>query len=246
MAGMAHAGQNSNRYSRAGISSVAPAPSPMAKGAVTVVYGEQAISAAHVAVAALCQHNPGLPIIIIGAHDPSIPGTEFRHAPDRDPGARLAKLRLWDAVPAEWEQVFYFDADTIPRADISPGFEILSGGWDMVAAPSSNQADGPNWLWHVSLPERQAVEDRFRCRAILVLQAGILWLQRSQQMIDFFDRWQSYWHQGSGQDQAAMLLALADVPLRIWLFGRPWNGGHLIAHRFGSARRQSTWALPGG
>jgi len=72
----------------------------------------------------------------------------------------------------------------------------------------------------------------------LVLQAGVMWVRKNDRTRDLFERWGMVWWLQGGADQGALLLAFRFCPVRLWLFGRPWNGGPAIRHHFGAAARR--------
>jgi hypothetical protein len=146
--------------------------------------------------------------------------------------SRDLKTRLYDL--SKWEYTLYLDADTIPYGDVSAGFEIVRSGWDMVITFSDKQ--GEDCLWHLESDER-ILTFRELGRVPLQLQAGVFFFRRSEAVKCFFSVWRSEWERFRGQDQGAFLRALERAPLRIWLLGRPWNGGAIIAHRYGEVTR---------
>lgn len=164
-------------------------------------------------------------------------GIQDVYSPDVDVGARWAKLNCIDLVPQKWSSFCYMDADCIVRQDISAGFSILADGWDMAVAPSVNQIGIGDWLWHCDAGDRTDVVTKWGFFP-LVLQGGVMFLAMNEQVHRFFERWRKHWLAYRNQDQGALLRALHDVPLRVWLVGRAFNGGVVVEHRFGTARRK--------
>ncbi len=146
--------------------------------------------------------------------------------------SRWAKVNLDNISP--YERTLYLDADTRTQADLSAGFDMLEDGFDLVITPSSNQ--GEDCLWHVQEPERQQTIDELGYLP-LQLQAGVFFFRKSTAVLTFFEAWREEWERYRDQDQAAFLRALKRCPLKMWLLGRPWNGGSLIDHRFGACRK---------
>ena len=73
----------------------------------------------------------------------------------------------------------------------------------------------------------------------LGLQGGMFLFRKTTAMRHFFAVWRKEWKRFRQYDQGALLRALYQCPLRIWLLGRPWNGGidkSIIWHRYGTAR----------
>jgi hypothetical protein len=65
-------------------------------------------------------------------------------------------------------------------------------------------------------------------------QCGVMFVRRNERTERFFKAWHREWGRYGGEDQAAFVRALHRVPLRVWVLGRPWNGGAVIQHRFGA------------
>lgn len=202
-------------------------------GVVIVAYGSKALAAAAQSVVALRRVND-LPITVIGDAAPNIPGVDYVYSRRRDAGARGNKVRLLEKTT--YRNVLYLDADTQVQQDVSIGFEILRDGWDVVITPS--EAQGADALWHIKAEERQVTLDELGTwqGGYLQLQAGVFFIRRSIQTRDFMLTWEQEWRRWQDQDQAAFLRALALSPIRVWLLGRPWNGGAVIQHKFGRAR----------
>lgn len=199
------------------------------KGVVYVAYGDKAREQAAASIASLRKLNR-YPVAVISG-EPLL-GARHIGFEDSGPGARWAKLNIEKLSP--WEQTMYIDADTRPRSDISVGFEILADGWDMVIVPSENQ--GHELLWHVGGEERETTLNEIGNPAPLQLQAGVFWFRKNQAMLALFEEWRRQWQRWRDQDQGALLRALAKRPVKLWLLGRPWNGGACIAHLFGMTR----------
>jgi len=165
-------------------------------------------------------------------------GAEQAHILTRDYGgvnhkqsSRYAKTHLlnWTAC----DDIVYLDADTRVTGDLSAGFDILSDGWDMAIVPSDNQGD--QLLWHIGQAEKESTFLELGYIP-LQLQAGVMFIRRNERTKAFFHAWFDEYCRYGDEDQAAFLRALNRVPLKIWLLGKPWNGGPVIQHRFGAFR----------
>jgi hypothetical protein len=73
----------------------------------------------------------------------------------------------------------------------------------------------------------------------LQLGGGVFWFVKNERTARFFDLWREEWKRWQGQDQAALIRALQRAPLKVWCLSKMWNGGDVIAHRWGTARRRS-------
>jgi hypothetical protein len=170
------------------------------------------------------------PVVVIGDQ---VDGAKHIPFPRVDAGGRWAKLNLTNLSPFEY--TLYIDADTLVRGDLSAGFDILSDGWDAAIVPSQQQ--GPELLWHVTVEERQATLNELEYEP-LQLQGGMMFYQNNEAMSRFFSAWRFEWLRWRGADQGALLRALAQCPLRLWLLGYPWNSGvgTIVSHHFGRAK----------
>lgn len=198
-------------------------------GVIYVAYGHVARQEAKASIAALRKHN-SLPVAVVSDKPmPTVHNIEWHEA---GPGARWAKLNIDKLTP--WQHTLYLDADTRPHTDVRAAFEILADGWDLVIVPSVSQGD--DLLWHIGEDEREATYEELGC-VPLQLQGGVFWFRKCEPVHSLFDAWRDEWERWRDQDQAALLRALARSPVKVWLFGRPWNGGQLIRHLFGRTRR---------
>lgn len=197
------------------------------KGIVYVVYGDKARAEAEMSYRAMQQFNK-LPACVIGEK-----AAQMRHIPlaQRDAGGRWGKLNADLLSPYEF--TLYLDADTRPRGDIQRGFDILQDGWDMALTLSTQQDAGA--MWHIDSAEREETCLAFGCLPAQ-FQGGVIFFRKTERTHALFAAWREEWERWAGQDQAALLRALRRVPAKVWLLGRPYNGGSLMAHLFGKAR----------
>lgn len=163
----------------------------------------------------------------------------YECVPDCDPGGRLAKMRLLEFADPAADRVLYLDADT---RIISPlPLDALLGpkvGYDLAITPSA--AQGADAMWHIGAEERAQTLIELGDPAPLCYNAGVFLMTRNQQTQAFCRAWVDEWWRWQDQDQAAFLRALHRVPLKLWLLGREFNGGQIIAHRFGMAKDEKT------
>jgi len=145
--------------------------------------------------------------------------------------SRALKTRLFEFSPFDY--TLYLDADTRVMGDVSAGFDILDAGFDIVITPSVNQ--GKECLWHLSEIERTSTFEELGIIP-LQLQAGVFWFKKNYRTECMFSNWQTEWGVWYGEDQGAFLRALYSCPLKIWLLGRPFNGGAVVKHLFGFCR----------
>ena len=133
-------------------------------GVLYVAFGETARREASASIKCL----RGLPVCVIG--DEPLIGNELSFVPfdEPGPGARRAKLNMDLLTP--FEQTLYLDADTRPKGDLSPGFDILGDGWHIVLAHSGRQ--GYDVIGNVEQRERLTTFDEIGNAEPLGLQCG--------------------------------------------------------------------------
>lgn len=131
------------------------------------------------------------------------------------------------------EYVLYLDADTTLHGSLEPLFQILEDGWDMVIAPSTYQ--GEQAMHHIGDIERNETLDIYGFNP-LQLQGGVIAFRNNGLMKEFFHAWHSQWQRYEEQDQAALLRALHEWNIRVWIVGNAFNGGEVIQHHFGSIK----------
>ena len=202
----------------------------MTRRIVYVAYGDKAITEAKASVATLYQHNK-VEVSIVS--NEMIGGAQVINFDNPGAGTRWAKLNIDMLVDADI--IGYLDADTRVRGDISPAFEMVESGLDLVIAPSVNQ--GGDTLKHIEEEERNFTFDFIGNPWPLQLQAGVFIFSRDR-CLKLFSAWREEWQRYGDQDQAALLRALHREPVRVGLLGKCWNSdtGAIISHLFGRAR----------
>jgi len=145
--------------------------------------------------------------------------------------SRYAKTTLLDSTT--FEQVLYLDADTRVNGKLQPGFDMLDDGWDIVMTASNSQ--DTDLMWHLQEAEAEATLNDLGYLP-LALQCGVMFVNRNERTLEFWRAWHEEWMRYADEDQGAFLRALNRVPLKLWILGRPWNGGAVIDHRFGMVR----------
>ena len=196
----------------------------MTHGVVLVAYGEQVGISERRAREALVHICPDLPVHI----------RRDRTGQSNDSAeSRYAKVTLLDWTPFDYTA--YLDADTQVIQPIDAGFQMLEDGWDMVITVDQNQSEH-NWLWHCGEEDKAYTLTRLGYQA-LQLQAGVFFVAKNERTEALWRMWALEWAVYGNQDQGALLRALQQVSVKVWLLGRPWNGGAVISHHFGAIRR---------
>ena len=199
------------------------------RGAVLVAYGDAAAREAGRAISSLKATDPRLPVYVISNR--FIEGAILiPFGQEAGYGARWAKLNIDLLSP--FKHTLYLDADTSCHRSIMAGFDILADGWDIVMAHSHRQWD--DTLGHLPADDRSYTLGTLGMRPVN-LQAGVMFFTRNKETAGLFKAWREEWVQYRRLDQGALLRALYRQPVKVWLLGRPWNGGGIIEHRFGAA-----------
>ncbi len=202
------------------------------KCAVIIAYGNKAIQSAKRCISGIKKHS-NIPIVIISNTVFCDEVTCIFDNPGY--GARLAKLSLFDIVPMQYRFVLYLDADTEPIGDISIGFDVLYDGFDIALSPSINQ--GIDVFSHIkNKDEVKRTHERLFNPFPLQLQAGVMFLNRTNTMLSLFNAWRDEWSIFGRQDQAALLRALEYNHVKMWILSNEWNNGSIIRHHFGEAK----------
>ncbi len=206
-------------------------------GFVYVAFGAGAEREAAASIGSLRRFHQESVIVVSDNDEGRIPSADYflrsktTGLADDVQRSRWAKVNL-DALPLD--RACYLDADTRVQGDLSAGFEVLGDGWDLVITPSDHQAQ--EVMWHVDEGEREATLDALAC-VPLALQGGVFFWRKNERTRAFFRAWREEWLRWKGQDQGALLRALWRAPLRVWVLGRPFNGGSVVQHRFGACLR---------
>lgn len=197
----------------------------MTRGACFIAYGDNARRVVQYAVQSLQHSNLGLPHYIQSRRVQTFGLTTDKQQ------SRYAKVTLPQWSPFDYTA--YIDADTVILDSLAAGFKALERGYDLVISHSANQ--GAAALWHIDTEERAHTYQAVGFTP-LQLQAGAFFYRRSEAMRQFFDAWRSEWLRFKDEDQAALLRALYQCPIKIWLLGIDWHDGGVIKHSWGTLR----------
>ena len=199
------------------------------RGVVYIAIGEAAEREQKASLKSLRQYHPDWRVYTLGADKRNVVPTTDKEL--LRSLSRSLKVDLYDLSP--FEQTLYLDADTRVRGSLQCGFNLLDQGWDLVIAPSSQQ--GEDWLWHVGEDERNETEKELGYRA-LQLQAGVFWFKKSWRLCQLFFAWQDEWSRYKGEDQGALLRAMARTPVKTYLLTHAFMET-IIQHQFGACRK---------
>lgn len=193
------------------------------RGIFIVAFGEPARECAATLIKSINQHLPEVPVCLAG--DKSL-GMEavFVKVPDSDVGGRRVKLSAYDLAPAEWQSVLYLDADTEVCGNIRLYFELIEDGWEFVICKDPHLMDTMHSFRRSNnLVEISYTESKVHTLHILQLNGGVWSFGRSPRIKAFFDRWLKEWELHAQRDQGALIRALYDDPLKVYVLGNEWN-----------------------
>lgn len=153
-----------------------------------------------------------------------------------DQQAHWAKVNTDKWSPFEY--TLLLDADTRIHGDLSIGFKMLYGGWEVVLAPSFPQGSSNQVLWNLHEEERRVTLQELGVWKHIMFNTGVLFFRKTPRVRALFDSWRVEWLRYKDRDQGAFLRALRNNPVQLWLLGAPFNsaGGEVIEHLFGRAR----------
>jgi len=207
----------------------------LARGIYYVAYGKPAIQAALQSIESVGYSNPELPTCVVTDAPQDFADTPS-HIVDYDSDRYGRKAKLRADLLSPFKHTLYLDADTRVNLSVDYIFQCLSDGWDFVVTLSEQQK--ANWLWHVDEKERETTEAIVGMTP-LQFQGGVWAFRKSPAMRSFFSNWRKEYETALGTpDQAALTRAWHKKPIKTFLLGREWNGGAVIPHYYGNAKRK--------
>lgn len=200
------------------------------RGIYCVAYDIEARACAHDMMESAKTHMPDIPICLC-SDGPIGPEDVFVEQPDADVGGRIAKLRVYELAPAEWDTVLYLDADTEIIAPVYQLFEWVEDGWDLVICKDAPASPTLTAFWQtgggLGTETRSAeIVETVKVTGtdeVLQLNGGVFAFKRGLALEAFFTRWLQEWLKYGRRDQAALLRALYADPLRVLYLGNEWN-----------------------
>jgi hypothetical protein len=192
-------------------------------GVFVVAFGEPSRKCAERCIDSVHEQMPGLPVALV-AEKPLGKEDIFIQHQDADAGGRTAKLKCDELAPADWKYVLYVDADIEVVGDISFLFQILQDGWEFVICKDNNKY---GLVREMTRPDNQdechETWEKMGGMDLLQYNGGMMAYRRNRHTIRFFKRWQSEWQKYGKRDQGALLRALYDKPLRVFVLMNQWN-----------------------
>lgn len=193
------------------------------RGIYCVAFGDPARACAVRMMETAKKWLPEIPICFCG--DKKI-GLEdvFISQPDSDVGGRRAKLKAYDLTPREWESVLYLDVDTEICGDIRYYFQLIEDGFDFVICKDPHLMDTMHSFRRANnLAELRETESEIFTLHTLQFNGGVWAFGRNDQIKAFFDRWLAEWERHAQRDQGALIRAMYQGPLRVFVLGNEWN-----------------------
>lgn len=207
----------------------------MNRGVIYSAYGNEAIAECLASIRSLKRSNPDLPVCVLTddtKHFRCIAQHVCRF--DSDPFGRRAKLSVDSLSP--FDLTLYLDADTRVHLPLTLPFQALEQGFEFVGTFSANQGD--MWMIHLKQALRESTED-FIGYQNAQAQGGVFAFRKCPSVKAFFDCWRKFFSFGDGEhDQDAMQKALHVQPMRAYYLGKAFNGGEVVHHHYGQARRK--------
>lgn len=193
------------------------------RGALWVAYGGPSRDCAKASIATFREHMPGIEVATIASEPLGCEDVFIPHGDD-DIGGRSAKTLIYDLAPADWQYILYLDADTQIVANIGFLYECLIDGWDMVICrnPAKYHLAG-EMRRSDNHDETDYTLEYIGCSELLQLNGGVFAFQRNDRTGAFFRQWHSEWQRWGKRDQGALLRALHDHPMKMYVLGNEWN-----------------------
>jgi glycosyltransferase involved in cell wall biosynthesis len=192
-------------------------------GVYLVAFGEPSRKCAQRCIDSIHEHMPGLPVALVS--DKHL-GKEdvFIRQQDADIGGRIAKLKCDELAPDHWTYILYVDADIEVVGDISFLFNVLRDGWEFVICKDNNKYGLVREMKRPdNLDECTETWAKMGSAELLQYNGGMMAYRRNRNTKRFFETWQREWNKYGKRDQGALLRALYDKPLRMFVLMNQWN-----------------------
>lgn len=194
------------------------------RGIATIAIGEKSLLENKKCIESIKKHLPDIEIVTITKNFSDTPMIT----------SRTIKTDLINYIPSHWQYCIYLDSDTrVMSADLFRIFDILQSDYDLVICPSQYQD-----FWHIDEKERNETFDLLEYQP-LQLQGGVFGFSVNDKMREYFQCLSNNYLLYCNQDQAAIVRALHECPIKYWLVGYPFNSsnGSVIRHLFGNTRQ---------
>lgn len=192
-------------------------------GVYMVAFGRPSRECAVKAINSIHENMPGVPVALCSNAPLGIEDV-FIKAADEDIGGRIAKLRVYDLAPKEWQYILYLDADTECKAPITHYFDLVADGWEFIIC---KDVRGGALMKDFRRPNNEAEYQNtismLQTTEALQLNGGVWAFRRCERMKRFFQRWYKEWDVYGARDQGALIRAIYTDPPRMLVLGNEWN-----------------------
>jgi hypothetical protein len=192
-------------------------------GLYVVAFGEPSRKCAVRCIDSFKRYNPGIPVLLC-AERALGPEDLLVTQPDIDIGARLAKIKVYDLAPPEWQYILYLDADTETTGTLDPLYQFLADGWEMTICKNPQRFHlAANMGRKDNTTECQETFKLWGSDQMMQWNGGVFGFRRCEAMRRLFTRWYDEWQVWGKRDQGALLRALWHEPVRAMWLGNEWN-----------------------
>lgn len=193
-------------------------------GVYIVAFGPPSRHCATRCIQSVKKVMPQLPIALVSDNPLNAGEDIFIRHDDVDIGGRTAKLKVDALAPQAWTYVLYLDADIEVVGDLSPLFQFLQDGWELVICKDNNKYGLVKEMVRNDNQD-EAIEtwDLMGSQELLQYNGGMMAYRRNTNTHRFFQKWQEEWQRWGKRDQGALLRALYTNPLRLFLLMNQWN-----------------------
>ena len=193
-------------------------------GVYYVAFGPPSREVAREAIKSFKKFMPNVPVCLVSDRPLGAGEDIFIEQPDQDIGGRIAKIRIDELAPKEWQYILYLDADTEITADISFLFQVLADGWEFTICKNPAKY---HVIREMRRPDNQeetaATFAELGTDMALQLNGGVFAYRRNENTARFFRLWLEEWNRWGARDQAALHRALWRCPLQLIALGSEWN-----------------------
>ena len=200
-----------------------PELTPDNHGVYMVAFGRPARNCARRAIATIHQSNPGLKVALC-SDKPLGPEDILIRKDDADIGGRIAKLKVYDFAPQEWQYILYLDADIEVHGDATFYFKLVRDGWEFAICKDAHLHDT---MFHFqrrnNKEEYTATINELGTQDALQINGGAWSFKRCNATRGLFERWYTEWDKYRGRDQGALIRALYSEPVRVFWLANEWN-----------------------
>lgn len=194
------------------------------RGIYCVAYGKPARKCAASMMTSFREFMPADIEIALASDKPIGIEDIFIEAEDVDIGGRYAKTKIYEYTPKDWQYILYLDADIEIIADVSFLYQPLMDGFDMVICKNPGKYHLARKMTRSdNQDECTYTFDQLGTDELIQLNGGVFAFQRNRRTADFFTCWHSEWQRWGKRDQAALLRALWQYPLKMYVLTNVWN-----------------------